>query len=165
VYQSRGCIACPPPPNRGPQADGAKLPLYDAIPPSFSTMDAMAIFRIFASKFDTLPRWLLPYRIVSLFPYSPLSDGKVISNSDDLIFSNRGPNCQNLPLPQTFWGQVRVRGVALVRYRVGFNYVPLKFSRSPPNFWGLFEFRPTFEPNSGGYSAPRYRGIALPQLL
>jgi len=32
---------------------------------------------------------------VSLFPYHPASDGKVIANSDYQIFSNKGPNSQN----------------------------------------------------------------------
>jgi len=37
-------------------------------------------------------------------PYGPPSDGKVISNSDDQIFSNRGPNSQNSHSPPILGG-------------------------------------------------------------
>ena len=133
MYRSRGVH------HLGPQADCPKLPtVYCCMTQfhheigqksSFSTTGVMAFFHIFTPRFGKLRRRLLPYHLLGCSPYSSLSDSKVISNSDDQIFSSRGLNSQNLPHPQCFLGQVVVWGGPLVRCRGGFNQV----SDSCPN--------------------------------
>jgi len=97
MIEVRGCIAWAPKPE--PQADGPKLPMVCCCATqfhhelgqksSFSTMDTMEIFRIITPKCNKLTRGSYLTKLSVCFPYSPLFDGKVISNSDDQIFTVR----------------------------------------------------------------------------
>ena len=102
-----------------------------------------------------------PIELSVCSPYCPLSDGKVISNSDDQIFGK----LSKFTPPPKFLGASGGPGGGFGKAPWGALVAsPKSFAHHPLIFGGHLNFGQNLTQIWGSCSAPRYRGIAFPQF-